>query len=79
MPLMRGYCCSGVLGSHLYVVGGGNSSEWLADVRRLDLRTGRWELVRPGLGRLREGLAGLGRQEQRGGWCALPPSSRCPV
>lgn len=45
MPLMRGYGCSGVVGDQLYVMGGGNSHEWLGDCQRLDLRTGRWSAV----------------------------------
>lgn len=45
MPVMRGYGCSGVLGGQLYVMGGGNSHEWLGDCQRLDLRTGRWAAV----------------------------------
>lgn len=45
MPLMRGYGCSAVLGHHLYVMGGGKSSEWLSDCQRLDVRTGAWTAV----------------------------------
>ncbi|KAI3426271.1 hypothetical protein D9Q98_008646 [Chlorella vulgaris] len=43
MPLRRGYGCSGVLGHHLYVAGGGNLTNWLSDCRRLNLQTGAWE------------------------------------
>lgn len=39
----RGYGSSAVLGNHLYVMGGGNSTEWLGDCLRLDLHTWRWE------------------------------------
>lgn len=54
MPLLRGYGCSAVLGSHhVYVMGGGNSHEWLSDCQRLDLRTGRWEAVSAGRAGLR--------------------------
>ncbi len=45
MPIMRGYGCSGVLAGQLYVMGGGNSHEWLGDCQRLDLRTGQWSAV----------------------------------
>jgi hypothetical protein len=45
-----------VLNGSLYVIGGGNQSEWLADCRRLDLRGGGWHKL-PALSALR-GCAG---------------------
>ena len=45
MPLKRGYGSCGILGTNLYVMGGGNSTEWLSDCLRLDLRTKTWHAV----------------------------------
>ena len=31
MEVARGYCSSGVIGSNVFVAGGGNATEWLSN------------------------------------------------
>ncbi len=45
MRVKRGYGGSAAVGKYIYVMGGGNNSEWLQDAQRLDVTTGEWTRV----------------------------------